>query len=89
MPDTNPLRGIADISGNVVLQPAYIDLMGCGGTNPSTDTVGAYEKNYRFGMNKDCACRRIDFYNGSEATDISGLIRQFTINSFNCWKLLT
>ena len=73
IPDTNPLRGIADISGNVELQPAYIDLMGCGGTNEGTDTVSAYETNYRFGMNKDCACRRIYFYNGSDATDISGL----------------
>lgn len=84
MPDTNPLRGIADISGNVEPQPAYIDLMGCGGTNPSTDTVGAYEKNYRFGMNKDCACRRIDFYNGGDATDISGYSQGKGDNASDC-----
>ena len=74
MPDTNPLRKTTDVAGATTFKPNYIDLMGCGGTNPSTDTVTAYETNYKFGMSKNCACRRIDFYNGGTATDISGLI---------------
>lgn len=72
-PITNPLRSIADISGTVTMQPAYVDLLGCGGVDTSTHTITAYEKNYRFGMSKNCACRRIDFYNGGTALDISGL----------------
>lgn len=73
-PIVNPLRSLTDISGAVTMQPAYVDLMGCGGTDKATHTVTAYEKNYKFGMSKNHACRRIDFYNGGKALDISGLI---------------
>ena len=73
-PETNPLRTITDNTGNKITTDAYIDLMGCGGTDTSSDTVTAYETNYMFGMSKNCACRRIDFYNGGKATDISGLM---------------
>ena len=74
IPDRNPLRSVVGNEGTTTMSTAYVDLMGCGGTNPSSDTVAAYEKNYRLGMDKNCACRRIDFYNGGTATDISGLI---------------
>ena len=73
-PAINPPRKLTNVEGVTTMQPAYIDLMGCGGTDTSTHTVTAYETNYRFGMNKNCACRRIDFYNGGTARDISGLI---------------
>ena len=73
-PETNPLRTITDNTGSKITTDAYIDLMGCGGTDVSSDTVTAYETNYMFGMSKNCACRRIDFYNGGKATDISGLM---------------
>ena len=60
-PDTNPLRSVKGNEGTVTMSTAYVDLMGCGGTNTVSDNVTAYEKNYRFGMDKNCACRRIDF----------------------------
>ena len=63
-PDPNPLRYTVSNEGVKQFKPAFVDLMGCGGTNTSTDTVTAYETNYRFGMDKKHACRRIDFYNG-------------------------
>ena len=71
LPDINPVRSITDLQGTTTRQPRYIDLLGCGGT-AETDTVEAYEKEYNMGMSTDCACRRIDFYNGSTAKDISG-----------------
>lgn len=83
-PDTNPLRSTTSLEGATTFTPAYIDLMGCGGTNESTDTVTAYEKNYRFGMNKNCACRRIDFYNGGKALDISGYSNGTGDNASDC-----
>ena len=84
MPDVNPLRSTTDASGATTFKPNYIDLMGCGGTNTSTDTVTAYEKNYKFGMSKNCACRRIDFYNGGTATDISGYSNGTGDNAYDC-----
>ena len=66
------------------MTPAYVDLMGCGGTNTSTDTVTAYEKNYRFGMDRKHACRRIDFYNGGKAKDISGYSNGTGDNAADC-----
>ncbi len=72
-PITNPVRKLTDINGVTTVQPAYLDLLGCGGTDTATHTVTAYETNYRFGMSTNCACRRVDFYNGSGAKDISGL----------------
>ena len=83
-PSTNPLRNTVDNSGVPVTQPNYIDLMGCGGTNPSSDTVTAFEKNYMFGMSKNCSCRRIDFYNGGTAKDISGYSQGKGDNVFDC-----
>ncbi len=83
-PDTNPLRSTTSLEGAVTMTPAYVDLMGCGGTDPSTDTVTAYEKNYRFGMSTKCACRRIDFYNGGTALDISGYSNGKGDNANDC-----
>ena len=83
-PATNPPRSLTDSAGATTMQPAYVDLMGCGGTNPSTDTVTAYEKNYRFGMSKSCACRRIDFYNGGKAKDQSGYSNGKGDNAADC-----
>ena len=71
-PVVNPPRKLTNLEGVTTMQPAYVDLMGCGGTDKSTHTVSAYETNYRFGMDKNCACRRIDFYNGGTGRDISG-----------------
>ena len=75
MPAINPLRSLTDVAGVTTMQPAYVDLLGCGGKDKSTHTVTAYETNYQFGMDKNCACRRIDFYNGGTARDISGFKR--------------
>ena len=83
-PATNPLRAIVDNTGTSQKQAAYIDLMACGGTDTSTHTVSAYEKNYRFGMSKNCACRRIDFYNGGTALDISGYSNGTGDNAVDC-----
>ena len=83
-PDTNPLRSISDMDGKPQMQPAYIDLMGCGGVDPATNTIAAYETNYRFGMSKNCACRRIDFYNGGTAKDISGYSNGTGDNASDC-----
>ena len=83
-PETNPLRTITDNTGNKITTDAYIDLMGCGGTDTSSDTVTAYETNYMFGMSKNCACRRIDFYNGGKATDISGYSNGTGDNASDC-----
>ena len=83
-PATNPPRSLTDNAGATTMQPAYVDLMGCGGTNTSTDTVTAYEKNYRFGMSKSCACRRIDFYNGGKAKDQSGYSNGTGDNAADC-----
>lgn len=83
-PATNPPRSLTDSAGATTMQPAYVDLMGCGGTNTSTDTVTAYEKNYRFGMSKSCACRRIDFYNGGKAKDQSGYSNGKGDNAADC-----
>ena len=83
-PDTNPLRSTTDLQGATTMTPAYVDLMGCGGTNTSTDTVTAYEKNYRFGMDRKHACRRIDFYNGGKAKDISGYSNGTGDNAADC-----
>ena len=83
-PETNPPRSLTDNAGATTMQPAYVDLMGCGGTNTSTDTVTAYEKNYRFGMSKSCACRRIDFYNGGKAKDQSGYSNGTGDNAADC-----
>lgn len=71
-PATNPPRKLTDVGGATTVQPAYVDLIGCGGVNEETNTVTAYETNYRFGMDKNHACRRVDFYNGGTALDISG-----------------
>ena len=71
-PAINPPRKLTNLEGVTTMQPAYVDLLGCGGTDKATHTVTAYETNYRFGMDKDSACRRIDFYNGGTARDISG-----------------
>lgn len=84
IPATNPLRAIVDNTGTSQKQPAYIDLMACGGTDTSTHTVSAYETNYRFGMSKNCACRRIDFYNGGTALDISGYSNGTGDNAVDC-----
>ena len=84
MPEVNPKRSLTDLSGAVTMQPRYIDLMGCGGTDTSTHTVTAYEKNYRFGMSKSHACRRIDFYNGGTALDISGYSNGTGDNATDC-----
>lgn len=73
-PANNPPRSLTNAEGVTTMQPAYIDLLGCGGTDKATHTVTAYETNYQFGMDKNSACRRIDFYNGGKARDISGLI---------------
>lgn len=83
-PDTNPLRSTTSLEGAVTFTPGYVDLMGCGGTSEGTDTVTAYEKNYRFGMNKNCACRRVDFYNGGKALDISGYSNGKGDNANDC-----
>ena len=83
-PDANPLRYTLDNTGNKVFKPAYVDLMGCGGTDTSTDTVTAYEGNYKFGMDKSHACRRIDFYNGGTATDQSGYANGTGDNASDC-----
>ena len=83
-PDVNPLRSTTDVAGATTLHPAYIDLMGCGGLDSSVDTVSAYESNYRFGMSKNCACRRIDFYNGGSAKDISGYSNGAGDNAGDC-----
>ena len=83
-PATNPLRAIVDNTGVSQKQSAYVDLMGAGGTDTSTHTVSAYEKNYRFGMSKNCACRRIDFYNGGTALDISGYSNGEGDNATDC-----
>lgn len=83
-PAVNPLRAIVDNLGVSQKQPAYVDLMGCGGTDTSTHTVAAYETNYRFGMSKNCACRRIDFYNGGTALDISGYSNGTGDNASDC-----
>lgn len=71
-PETNPPRKLTNVEGVTTVQPAYVDLLGCGGTDEATHTVTAYETNYRFGMSKNCSCRRVDFYNGGTAKDISG-----------------
>ena len=83
-PETNPLRTITDNTGSKITTDAYIDLMGCGGADVSADTVTAYETNYMFGMSKNCACRRIDFYNGGKATDISGYSNGTGDNASDC-----
>ena len=83
-PDTNPLRKTTSVEGATTYSLAYVDLMGCGGTNPASDTVSAYETNYRFGMSKNCACRRIDFYNGGTALDISGYSNGKGDNANDC-----
>ena len=83
-PDTNPLRKIKDLQGTAIAQPRYVDLMGCGGTNIESDTVRAFETNFMFGMNKDCACRRVDFYNGGTAKDISGYSNGAGDNAVDC-----
>ena len=44
-PDTNPLRKTTSVEGATTYSLAYVDLMGCGGTNPASDTVSAYETN--------------------------------------------
>ncbi len=75
IPPVNPLRFITDLTGSPIVQPAYVDLLACGGTDTSTNTVSAFETNYTFGMNKNCSFRRIDFYNGEKkAKDISGFV---------------
>lgn len=83
-PSDNPDRSLTDIAGTTTLQPAYVDLMGCGGTDKSSHTVTAYEGNYKFGMSKNCACRRIDFYNGGTALDISGYSNGSGDNARDC-----
>lgn len=83
-PDPNPLRYTVSNEGVKQFKPAYIDLMGCGGTDTSTDTVTAYETNYRFGMDKAHACRRINFYNGGTAKDISGYPNGIGDNASDC-----
>lgn len=83
-PAVNPLRAIIDNTGTPQKQPAYVDLMGAGGVDTSTNTVSAYETNYRFGMSKNCACRRIDFYNGGTALDISGYSNGSGDNAMDC-----
>ena len=72
VPAINPPRSLTNVEGVTTMQPAYIDLLGCGGTDKATHTVTAYETNYQFGMDKNSSCRRIDFYNGGTARDISG-----------------
>lgn len=71
-PPINPPRSLTNVEGVTTMQPAFVDLLGCGGTNVATHTITAFETNYSFGMSKNCACRRIDFYNGGTARDISG-----------------
>ena len=83
-PETNPLRAVIDSTGTSQKQPAYVDLMGCGGVDKSTHTVSAFEGNYRFGMDKNHACRRIDFYNGGTALDISGYSNGKGDNVIDC-----
>lgn len=83
-PDTNPIRSTTSLEGATTYSLAYVDLMGCGGTDTSSDTVSAYETNYRFGMSKNCACRRIDFYNGGTALDISGYSNGKGDNANDC-----
>lgn len=73
-PAVNPPRSLTNVEGVTTMQQAYVDLIGCGGIDTSIHTVTAYEKNYKFGMSKSCACRRVDFYNGGTAKDISGLM---------------
>ena len=82
-PDVNPLRKVIGSDGSTTMSTAYVDLMGCGGTE-LTDTVAAYETNYKFGMSKNCACRRIDFYNGGKAKDISGYSNGSNDNAVDC-----
>ena len=83
-PDTNPLRFTTSNEGVKTFKPAFVDLMGCGGTDNSVDTVSAYETNYRFGMDKSHACRRIDFYNGGKAKDQSGYSNGTGDNASDC-----
>ena len=83
-PEVNPLRSTADIHGAVTYTPAYVDLMGCGGTDTAKHTVAAYETNYKFGMSTKCACRRVDFYNGGKARDISGYSNGTGDNASDC-----
>lgn len=83
-PSANPVRSLTDLAGTTTLQPAYVDLMGCGGTDKASHTVTAYEGNYKFGMSKNCACRRIDFYNGGTALDISGYSNGSGDNAQDC-----
>ena len=83
-PDTNPLRYTTNNEGKKQFKPAFVDLMGCGGTDISTHTVTAYETNYRFGMDKSHACRRIDFYNGGTAKDQSGYSNGTGDNAADC-----
>lgn len=83
-PPVNPSRELVDNLGVAKKQPAYVDLMACGGTDTSTNTVSAFEKNYRFGMDKNNACRRIDFYNGGKALDISGYSNGKGDNAQDC-----
>ena len=71
-PAVNPPRKLTNLEGVTTMQPAYVDLLGCGGTDKATHTVTAYETNYTFGMDKNKAFRRIDFYNGGTGRDISG-----------------
>jgi len=71
-PVVNPPRSLTNAEGVTTMQPAYVDLLGCGGADKSTHTITAYEKNYTFGMDKNKAFRRIDFYNGGTGRDISG-----------------
>ena len=84
IPPVNPPRKLTNIDGVTTMQPAYVDLLGCGGTDQSIHTVTAYETNYRFGMNKNSACRRIDFYNGGTARDISGYANGKGDNAIDC-----
>lgn len=83
-PAVNPLRSTTDVAGAVTYTPGYIDLMGCGGVDPATNTIAAYEMNYRFGMSTKAACRRIDFYNGGTAKDISGYANGTGDNASDC-----
>ena len=83
-PGTNPLRYTLDNTGAKIFQPAYIDLMGCGGVDTTTNTIVAYETNYKFGMDKNHACRRVDFYNGGTATDQSGYSQGKGDNAYDC-----
>lgn len=84
IPPINPPRKLTNIEGVTTMQSAYVDLLACGGTDEATHTVTAYETNYRFGMNKNSACRRIDFYNGGTARDISGYANGKGDNAVDC-----